>query len=637
MSNRRNNRARQSSGNGLTYPDEEPNPTQSMRDRSRAVAEREASRLARPDQATSARTLGHASKSKSAVMSTPLGNMIFGRNSSPGVRSSADEHEWCGPFSVARQMIAAREAAKRLREEQQAQAENPGGKEQHPLDEAMEMVELERQRKENPSMNWISRHNRTAAVVLESANYYAKRRKRFHRQKELAGLGSNTVPSLFQLCINFLVNNFDHVDSLGVVDHSIRRALCESLVAKGKMNGAAFDVLAEMGVETLELIDCAQVTQDQMCEALQSLLPSGLRAILLKHCGRCFGSKAVKTISEIKDLELFAISLSGAYLLKDEDSAKLIASTSRTLSSIELVACPLIGMHFCNALGEHFSSSLDASVSVGCLLELSLEDISLSKEALLSLGAASDSLRRLKSLRLKSIEGLDDEVVSIALGSIVEGPLEGIDLSNNPSLTDDILSSIRRCNFNDSLRSLQLSGLKNLTAIGLEAFFTDIPDLPSPPMLRKLDLSNCSYHEINDTVVTLAAKASSFKRSLKDFTGGEFDITSNPEQFDANVIHSMGLVHCNIAGSSVSDKSMEILAVCCKSSLEELDVSSCANISDKGLGYLVSKLGSQFSKVHVWGMAQLTEEFFDGHDRTEDGGLEIVGIWMKKSGGRSVR
>eukprot|EP00985_Skeletonema_marinoi_P028659 scaffold25628_cov80-Skeletonema_marinoi.AAC.1 len=83
------------------------------------------------------------------------------------------------------------------------------------------------------------------------------------------GLGGNSVPSLFQLCINYLVDNFDHVDSLGLVDHSIRVALCERLVAQGKMNGAAFDVLAEEGVETLELVDCAQVTQDQFCDAIK--------------------------------------------------------------------------------------------------------------------------------------------------------------------------------------------------------------------------------------------------------------------------------------------------------------------------------------------------------------------------------
>jgi DNA repair protein RAD7 len=135
----------------------------------------------------------------------------------------------------------------------------------------------------------------------------------------------------------------------------------------------------------------------------------------------------------------------------------------------------------------------------------------------------------------------------------------------------------------------------------------------------------------------LAIKASSFKRTLKDFNGEDVDVFANPEKFDANIIHSLGLVHVNIAGSSVTDKSMEMLAVCCKSSLEELDVSSCTSISDKGLGYLVSKLGGQFSKIHVWGMAQLTEEFLDGHDRVEEGGLEICGVWMKKSGGRSVR
>ena len=625
MSTRRSRRNNEESNN-------EPNPDQSIRDRSRAVAEREASRLARPDQSLASRTLGHASKSKSAVTSTPFGSM-FGRNSSPNKSSIGHEHEWCGPFSVARQMIAAREEARRLREEQQAEEEGEG-KDHHPLDEAMSIMKMEKKRKENPSMSWISSYKSGDAT-----NFYAKRRRRFQKQKDLLGLGSKHVPALFQICVNYLVDNFDYVETLGLVDHSIRTALCENLVAKGKMNGAAFDVLAEMGVETLELIDCAQVTQDQMCEALDRLLPSGLRAILLKHCGRCFGGDAVNTISGINSehLKLFAISLSGAYLLKDEDAAKLISATSRTLSSIELVACPLIGIQFCNSLGEHFSSSLDRNTTAGCLLELSLEDIPLKKEALLSLGAASDCLRNLKSIQLKSIDGLDDETVSIILGSIVGGSLEGIDLSNNPELSDDILSSIRKCNTRECLRSLQLSGLKNLTAIGLEAFFTDIPDLPSPPMLRRLDLSHCSSEAISDDAVVLAIKASSFKRSLKDFSNGDIDISANPEQLDANVIHSIGLVHVNVAGSSITDKTMEMLAVCCKSSLEELDVSSCTKISDKGLGYLVSKLGSQFSKVHVWGMAQLTEHFFDGHDRLEEGGIEICGIWMKKSGDRSVR
>jgi hypothetical protein len=70
------------------------------------------------------------------------------------------------------------------------------------------------------------------------------------------------------------------------------------LVASGKMNGAAFDTLAEKGIETLEIIDCTSVTSDQMVVALQKLIPAGLRALILNHAGRCFTSKAVDAIVE---------------------------------------------------------------------------------------------------------------------------------------------------------------------------------------------------------------------------------------------------------------------------------------------------------------------------------------------------
>mmetsp|Transcript_37128 Transcript_37128/g.68767 ORF Transcript_37128/g.68767 Transcript_37128/m.68767 type:complete len:635 (-) Transcript_37128:532-2436(-) len=634
MSNRRRTR---NSGNGNpeteTAADE---GLQAMRERNRVVAEREASRLARPDQPATSNTFGHAPKGKSAVMSTPFGQMFGGRTPLGTKPDMVVEEEWCGPFSVARQMIAAREDARRIREEQQAEDDPNSSKGSHPLDGLMEIALEKKRRLENPSMNWVSRHQRSSNDV-SNANYYAKRRKRFNQQKNLMGNGVNYVPSLFQLCVNYLVENFEHIETLGLVDHSIRRALCERLVAQGKMNGAAFDVLAEMGVETLELVDCAQVTQDQFCDALRVLLPSGLRAILLKHCGRCFGSQAVQVITEINsdELELFAISLAGAYLLKDEDVARLIGAASRTLSSIDLTACPLIGPQFCQALGEHFSSSVGDGFT-GCLLELSLQNIPLTKEALLTLGASSDALSNLKSLKLKEIDTVDDEVVSIILNSIEGGSLEGIDLSGNPQLTDEILSCIRRCNGSGNLRALQLSGLTSLTAIGLEAFFTHIDDLPSPPMLRKLDLSQCSYNEVNDAVLTLAAKAASFKRS-STYAANEED-NPNPETLVSDVSGARkGLVHISIIGTSVSDKSMETLAATCSSSLEELDISFCVNVSDKGLGYLVSKLGCQFTKLHVWGLAQLTEEFLDGHDRVEEGVLEIVGVWMKKSGGRSLR
>mmetsp|Transcript_4288 Transcript_4288/g.8929 ORF Transcript_4288/g.8929 Transcript_4288/m.8929 type:complete len:148 (-) Transcript_4288:1798-2241(-) len=78
------------------------NPVRFMRQRNRAVAEREASRLARPDAPLGSMMLGHASKAKSAVMSTPFGQLM-GRKASTK-REDNISQEWCGPFSVARQV-----------------------------------------------------------------------------------------------------------------------------------------------------------------------------------------------------------------------------------------------------------------------------------------------------------------------------------------------------------------------------------------------------------------------------------------------------------------------------------------------------------------------------------------------------
>ena len=74
---------------------------QAMRQRNRAVAEREASRLARPEPRRVGR-LGHASRKKSAVTSTPSG--YHARKNGDDDDTAPDEEEWCGPFSVARQV-----------------------------------------------------------------------------------------------------------------------------------------------------------------------------------------------------------------------------------------------------------------------------------------------------------------------------------------------------------------------------------------------------------------------------------------------------------------------------------------------------------------------------------------------------
>lgn len=502
-------------------------------------------------------------------------------------------------------MIEKREEARREREEKEEE-----NKESHPLDDVMKEVENERKRKAHPSLQWRGK----ISAEQRERNMYSKRQKRAEAQKSKI----TRIPTLFQLCVDFVVTNFEHVEALGNVDSSIRRTVCNELVAKKKLDGAAFEVLTEAGMESLEVIDCAEVTQEQLAKSLALLLPAGLRYLLLHHSGRCFGSQAVNTICKLSSKsQLFAISIAGAYLLQDADASLLLDSMAKNLSSIEFKACPNLGSSFCEGLSSNYSKD-----GGGHLLELSLEDLQLSKENLLPL-AGTDALRNLKSLTLRHLENVDDEIVT----KIFKGcqDLESIDLMGCYQITDDSLSAIRSGNVNGTLRSLQLGGLKNLSEAGLETLFTPvIPGLPSPPMLRKIDLSSCHYKSVTDNILDLICKASSMKRDQSGEISQQLSTIG-------------GLVHVNINGSSCSDTTMECLVSTCSSSLKELSISFAPNITDKGLGYLVSNVGSQLRKIHIWGCAQVGEEFLDGHERVDDPSLHVIGAWIKKGNMQSSK
>lgn len=589
--------------------------------RMRNVAEREALRLARPDR-TETQILAHANRQKSAVSSTPFGFSSF-------KRIHKKDSDWCGPFSVARRMIEEREEARRQREEALSSEEQQDKGESHPLDALVQEVELEKKRKAHPSLTWKPKKQ---TLVQEKTsgkveNLYAKRRRRYESHKkgiiqedENEGF-VRKVPSLFDMCVQYIVYNFEYVDSLGLmVDSTIRRAICHQLVASGKMNGASFDTLAEEGIETLDITDCAEVTQDQMIDALEKLVPAGLKALILVNAGRCFGSRAVDAIIRAADgeeLKLFALSISGAYLLRDLDASRLISISASYLSSIEFKTCPHLGLEFCNAIGTHFSSSSNTSH----LMELSLEDIPMTEEQLRLLATSSDALRNLKSIKLKQIDGLNDNNLDLILKA-TQGNLEGIDLSINVNLTDQVLSSIRKyCS--DNLKSLILSDIRNFTNAGLEAFFTFIPGLDPPPCLRTFDLARCGFDVVNEGVIALAIEASSLRRGSND---------DNPEStINQSLSVTGGLVFLDVSGSSITDSNLEKLTTHCKKSLQELRVNFCPLISDKGLGYMVSECGHQLKRIEVWGNAQIGDEFLDGHGRI--GKFVVEGAWMKDGRG----
>merc|ERR1712238_456246 len=96
-----------------------------------------------------------------------------------------------------------------------------------------------------------------------------------------------------------------------------------------------------------------------------------------------------------------------------------------------------------------------------------------------------------------------------------------------------------------------------------------IENIPPPPALRILDLSNCDPEAVNDIVVRV-------------------DLSQSV---------------------SITDASMELLAKYSYKTLESLNINFCPNISDYGLGYLVSKVNVQLKKLGIWGCAQISDVF----------------------------
>ena len=116
MAEKEQKKKRKRSGDAVTFAAEvtpdvgsSPRPLSKRALSAKTVAENRAAHFARADSTTTTVNKSAGTTKKSAAGTTPTGF------SSNGVSSQGEQ--WCGPFTVARNMIAAREAAKKARDE----------------------------------------------------------------------------------------------------------------------------------------------------------------------------------------------------------------------------------------------------------------------------------------------------------------------------------------------------------------------------------------------------------------------------------------------------------------------------------------------------------------------------------------
>ncbi len=608
----------------------------SRRSQNLEIAQRAGARLARPTAAGASSRVSSLSSGSTVKTSTPFGSS----RTDPSLTDASDkEHaartnsnsEWCGPFSVARRMIREREEARQRREARiRRRQDNPdatdsdidsdegdqsdGGEgddawrqAKHPMDEMLAEEKRIKRRQLQPSLNWTPSFKTEAA---RPASTLANRKRQFTEMSSLDEGAKVGVPTLASLCVGFLVDNFDCIESLGNVDSIARNQISCALAERNALDDAAVRTISgasledtyygAVSVESLEVPDANHVTPLGLAKVVKSLYkPGGMRALVVGHAGLAFDENVVKVIVEGGGA-LDVLSIEAAYLLKDKEISEVLKANIDTLRSVKLDICPLLGDETCDAIR-----------GLENLQELSLVHCVLGKPEMINLFCSPYQF--LRSIDLSSSAAIDDDVVEHILpldnnGKYIGPPLEHIALSST-IITDKSLTRIRMAS--TSLRSLELINMRHLTNIGLVVFFTPTEGLGPLPRLKRIKLVNCGFGSdaVNDEVVRLCCAASD-ERGVGD-----------------------GLVECSFegGGSGVSDRSMESLGKHCRLSLVELDVSFCHKISDKGLGYLCALAGTQFRKLHVWGMGQLTDDFFDGHGRHFE--FEVKGVWMRKTVG----
>eukprot|EP00198_Chlamydomonas_reinhardtii_P013477 XP_001702814.1 predicted protein [Chlamydomonas reinhardtii] len=238
------------------------------------------------------------------------------------------------------------------------------------------------------------------------------------------------------------------------------------------------------------------------------------------------------------------------------------------------------------AQGSRFTSALldKLPALVPQLTHLNLADCrGLGAEAL---AAALPRLQQLRSVRLDLIPEVDDAVL-VALATRL------------PHLAE---LSLRCC------QAVSDAGLRALAASA------------RGPHLELLRIDECGGRVTDAGLAALASQC----RALKVFSARR--CAKLGDEALAELLRAGSVTHLCLSGvAGVGPAVADALAACCRESLEELDVSFCRKLPDRGLGLVLERCG-KLRRLSVFGCSQLSAASLYGHSNA---GLVIEGIHTK--------
>ena len=163
----------------------------------------------------------------------PVSSTPTGYSSDLAVSVNNDEkEEWPGPFSTANAMLQKRDEVKSQRLAKISQMNEKLGDENDELQDEFDMK------------------LKTLLWVPNTEN------KKF--------INKNEIPSLVDICVNFIVSNFDSIDDLGNISIDVRERLSDKLGILRKFNEPFALILASPGSGLLSLTECSDLDENSI-------------------------------------------------------------------------------------------------------------------------------------------------------------------------------------------------------------------------------------------------------------------------------------------------------------------------------------------------------------------------------------
>ncbi|GAB4823302.1 hypothetical protein N2152v2_010348 [Parachlorella kessleri] len=400
------------------------------------------------------------------------------------------------------------------------------------------------------------------------------------RDVRLGPRPKNSVPPLFELAMKLVVRYIEDVESLWGIPDVVKGRIAAAVCCRRRLSPMVVKLFTEEGPSELVLPDCTQIQADCMQELLlacattrqvvqlRSVAAMELVKLDLGLCGRSLTDDTAATFAGAIGGYPAATSLrlSGAYCLSDKGLVALLRGM-RSLHELSLPQCSR-----------------------------------LAGPALEQLPSLVPNLRHLD---LDECRGLAEHTIGAALVGLSR--LESVVLNGIPEVSDTLLARLSCC---PQLLRLSLCHCSAVTDNGVAAIALALPGL------LELRLNECTK-VTSRGVLSLAGRCKSIQDvSLRRLT--RIDEEGLVKLAEGGTLRSLSLHGM----TQVEGPALAALALYCKDTLQELDVSWCRKLSNEALGHLVDSCRS-LRRLSVWGCSQLTDTFLLGHSNEA---LEVVGM-----------